>query len=198
MSKDNPNKEPWNQPIYEDETEVVESRSNKKNKPKTGNTLFITMLVVLLLAIIILLVYFFQLQSAARKTPATEKPIVVQVSSTSSKKPVSSSTSSSSSATKPSETKESTEKKEPNKNNNQNGEQEKPAEEKPAEEKPKNPDNQAATPNQPASGSTYTVQPGDNLYRIALNNGLTVDQLMALNGLTSNDIVVNQVLKVSQ
>ena len=46
--------------------------------------------------------------------------------------------------------------------------------------------------------STHTVQAGDTLFRIAKNNGLTLSELRALNGLTSNTIRVGQVLKVSK
>lgn len=43
----------------------------------------------------------------------------------------------------------------------------------------------------------YKVQPGDNLYRIALNNGTTVDTLIALNNLRGNTIHVGQLLLIS-
>ena len=46
------------------------------------------------------------------------------------------------------------------------------------------------------SGSTYTVQQGDNLYRIAVNHGLTQQELMDLNGLTEPVVSVGQVLQV--
>ncbi|WP_261805825.1 SAG1386/EF1546 family surface-associated protein [Lapidilactobacillus luobeiensis] len=39
-------------------------------------------------------------------------------------------------------------------------------------------------------GGSYTVKAGDNLYRIAINNGLTLDQLLQLNGLSSNSAIV--------
>ncbi|NRD20299.1 LysM peptidoglycan-binding domain-containing protein [Winogradskyella eckloniae] len=42
----------------------------------------------------------------------------------------------------------------------------------------------------------YIVKNGDNLYRIALNNGTTVSELKRLNGLTSNLIIVGQELKL--
>ena len=46
--------------------------------------------------------------------------------------------------------------------------------------------------------STHTVKAGDTLFHIAKNNGLTLSELKALNGLTSNNIRVGQVLKVSK
>ncbi|MFC5465679.1 LysM peptidoglycan-binding domain-containing protein [Lederbergia graminis] len=43
---------------------------------------------------------------------------------------------------------------------------------------------------------TYTVAPGDTLYRIALANNISVDSLKAANQLTTNTIYVGQVLKI--
>ena len=43
---------------------------------------------------------------------------------------------------------------------------------------------------------TYVVKSGDTLWSIAKNNGLTVDELKALNNLTSNALSIGQVLKV--
>ena len=49
-----------------------------------------------------------------------------------------------------------------------------------------------------SSETTYTVQPGDGLWRIAKNHGLTLDELKLLNQLTSNIIQPGQVLIVSK
>ena len=46
------------------------------------------------------------------------------------------------------------------------------------------------------SGDTYTVESGDSLSVIAEKLGTTVDELIALNGLTSNELSVGQVLRV--
>lgn len=43
---------------------------------------------------------------------------------------------------------------------------------------------------------TYTVKQGDNLYRIAVNHGMTQQELMNLNGLTQPVVSVGQVLQV--
>ncbi len=42
----------------------------------------------------------------------------------------------------------------------------------------------------------YTIQPGETLYRIALNHGLSVDALKAANGLKNDQIRSGEVLRV--
>ncbi|WP_304682260.1 LysM peptidoglycan-binding domain-containing protein, partial [uncultured Ligilactobacillus sp.] len=49
---------------------------------------------------------------------------------------------------------------------------------------------------QSSTKKTYTVKAGDSLWRIASNNGTTVNQLKALNNLTSDMIYVGQNLKL--
>ncbi|WP_026332631.1 C40 family peptidase [Deinococcus apachensis] len=47
-----------------------------------------------------------------------------------------------------------------------------------------------------ASGDTVTVKPGDTAYSLARAYGLTVDALLALNGLTTPELRAGQVLRV--
>ncbi|MDK6679542.1 LysM peptidoglycan-binding domain-containing protein [Aerococcus sp. UMB8608] len=61
----------------------------------------------------------------------------------------------------------------------------------------------APTPSAPANPTAATsrghkVQAGDTLWRIASANGMTVQELKALNGLTGSNIYVGQELKLSQ
>lgn len=47
-----------------------------------------------------------------------------------------------------------------------------------------------------AASGTHVVKAGETLYRIATQNGMKVDELKALNGLTSNTVSVGQRLKI--
>jgi outer membrane protein OmpA-like peptidoglycan-associated protein len=44
--------------------------------------------------------------------------------------------------------------------------------------------------------NTHTVKGGETLYSIATKHGITVEKLKKLNGLTNNNIIINQVLKI--
>ncbi|MDK2779849.1 MAG: hypothetical protein PWP61_146 [Trichococcus sp.] len=44
--------------------------------------------------------------------------------------------------------------------------------------------------------NSYTIKAGDNLYRIALNHGMTLDELMQANGLISTEAQIGMVLQV--
>jgi len=46
-------------------------------------------------------------------------------------------------------------------------------------------------------GNTYVVKSGDTLWTIAKNNGLTVNELKELNGLTNNSLSIGQILKLT-
>ena len=56
----------------------------------------------------------------------------------------------------------------------------------------------SAAPSQASTaGNSYTVKSGDNLYRIAVNHNMTLDELLQLNGLSANSgITPGTVLKV--
>ena len=47
-----------------------------------------------------------------------------------------------------------------------------------------------------SSEKTYTVKKGDTLYSIALKYGISVSDLKNLNGIESDIIIPNQILKI--
>src|SRR5690625_3653365 len=49
-----------------------------------------------------------------------------------------------------------------------------------------------------ASAKSYTVQPGDSLWKIGNDNNLTVDQLKQYNNLSSDLILANQTLELEE
>jgi peptidoglycan-N-acetylglucosamine deacetylase len=51
---------------------------------------------------------------------------------------------------------------------------------------------------EPPAGTTYTVQPGDTLYKIAQNYNMTVSELMELNNLSTTTLSVGQLLILSK
>lgn len=80
--------------------------------------------------------------------------------------------------------------------------EEKPAEEEPVEEpvveepQKEQPEEQPVVP-EPSSGKTHVVQPGETLYRIAMNyykSPDAVEKIKAENGLSSNEISTGQTL----
>lgn len=55
---------------------------------------------------------------------------------------------------------------------------------------------QAAEPDSVVIEKVYVVQPKDTLYKIARENGTTVDELKRINSLTSNDLKVGQIIYI--
>ncbi|HSO59174.1 MAG TPA: LysM domain-containing protein [Paenisporosarcina sp.] len=75
--------------------------------------------------------------------------------------------------------------------------EEEPVEEAPVEEQPVEEPIEEPTEAEPANGKTHVVQPGETLYRIAMNyynSPNAVEQIKAANGLSSNEISSGQTL----
>ncbi|MGX6977729.1 SAG1386/EF1546 family surface-associated protein [Vagococcus elongatus] len=184
MDKNDNEKKPWEQPIYETEYDSNASRTQKRNKGKEskGNAGFITLLVVMLLAIALLVIFIFVKATDNRK-PAAKKEDKIEIKSSvsSTKKTVESTqkTETTETAPKPEEAPaQPTPTPAPEEN-------QPPVQEPPANQSPETP-----------AGGVHVVQAGENLYRIALNNGLTVEQLKQMNGLSGDEVSIGQQLKV--
>ncbi|MGY0836750.1 LysM peptidoglycan-binding domain-containing protein [Aerococcus urinaeequi] len=57
-------------------------------------------------------------------------------------------------------------------------------------------DDSTSESSQTDSVGTYTVQSGDNAYRIATNNGLTLDEFLSLNGKTEASVTPGEVVRI--
>lgn len=198
MNKDNERKEPWEQPIYETEYDTSSSRANKRTK-KSSNAVFISILVVLLVAIAGILAYMYSISQNRYAKPKKENDIVMKSSTSTAP---SSSVTKESNSTVDSSSLEASKAAEAEK---QAAAAQKAADEAKAAElaaqqnqqTDQNANNTATDQqNQAGTGGSYVVQAGDNLYRIAVNNGMTTDELKALNGITGNEISVGQELKL--
>ncbi len=57
-------------------------------------------------------------------------------------------------------------------------------------------DDSSSESSQTDTAGTYTVQSGDNAYRIATNNGLTLDEFLSLNGKTEATVTPGEVVRI--
>ncbi|MGH2103242.1 LysM peptidoglycan-binding domain-containing protein, partial [Aerococcus urinaeequi] len=57
-------------------------------------------------------------------------------------------------------------------------------------------DDSSSESSQTDTAGTYTVQSGDNAYRIATNNGLTLDEFLAMNGKTEASVTPGEVVRI--
>ncbi|MDT2762542.1 LysM peptidoglycan-binding domain-containing protein [Aerococcus urinaeequi] len=57
-------------------------------------------------------------------------------------------------------------------------------------------DDSSSESSQTDTPGTYTVQSGDNAYRIATNNGLTLDEFLSLNGKTEASVTPGEVVRI--
>jgi len=184
VSKKDQDKKPWDQPIYDTSKEEMTSRSERRNKSegKSINTVVLIMLVFLVVGVAVFA--YFMLNDNKEKNTGVEKdtnssvPYIVEGSTSSSTKETSTSTKETTSETeKESSSSEVQQAQQPEQQNQQQAQEQQQAQ-------------------QPEAGGSYTVQAGDNLYRIALNHGMTTQELANLNGITPDTTLsVGQVLR---
>ncbi|GCF92789.1 peptidoglycan-binding protein [Enterococcus florum] len=163
------NNEPWDQHIYENETEDSSSRQSRQQQNKGGNTRFLTILVILLLLLISIPTGAYFLVTRDTGQPAATPASTTQVTSESS------SVESSESSTEESSTVESSE-----------------SSEAPVESAPSQAQPEQTTPSEPESSADEatgneqfaTVQAGDGLQQISQRTGVPVEEIARLNGIT--------------
>lgn len=213
----------WSRSFEDDEfVDVPYSRSAKKKAEKTISPITKTILIFgILILVLPAAAYFLWLNDENTKADndsGKETEIVVSKNDTSYKKdsakpendsseketPDSSETTKEETADEEKETVKKEPVKEESKEQSNEQSTKEPAksepvnvpEKKPADT-PKTETSAPETTEQPGTvGETYVVQPGDNLFRIALNHHMSTEELRELNGLQSTDIKVGDVLRV--
>lgn len=187
MSKKDKNRdvqEPWEQPIYETETEENYSRSGRRQK--RGNSAFLTVVLVLLFLIIAVpTVAGFWIMNRDNKpeTAQTSSSTVEStISSTTKESTTSSETQSTSSSS--SSSVESSESTAPSETVPSSTTEEVPQSETPQAETPEVP---TETP-QDEQGAVYeTVYEGEGPQQVAARAGISLEELFRLNGLDMNN-----------
>lgn len=163
------------------------SRTARK-KAKGGISPILTTLCVFLALLIILpisVVWWYSNNKDVEDTGSANDQVTMN-SSSSSKESSSSSSKESSSESKPAESSSAV------------SSSSAPVEETPAPVEPTPPVEETPPPvEEPPVTNTYTVKAGENMYRIGQNHGMTVEEIMQLNGLSSDTVSVGQVLKLN-
>ncbi|MEG0442897.1 MAG: LysM peptidoglycan-binding domain-containing protein [Carnobacterium sp.] len=206
-SKNNQKDEIWSRK-FDDEDGLANDEQSRiaRKKAKGGISPILTSLFIFLALLIILPVatYLWYTNSgrADELKPAEDKITITQNSSTESSSEAKKSSSSSSEESSESVSSEESSIAETSVESEAVIEQEEPEqstpeiiEEAPIEETPEVETPEVETPAE--TGNTYTVKAGDNLYRIALNHGMTTEELKALNGISGDEVSVGTVLKVN-
>lgn len=181
-------REAWEQPIYDEKNsdDTVISRAEQRTKKK-GDSAFITILVLLLLAIAGLLIFMFN----QGKKPLNDKEPVVEVTQSTASKEEKEAKAAKEKAAKEakeqtSETKAETEVTTAPETENNN---------LTPQETVDNPVTEDAQEKNDTATSSHAVQAGETAYNIATTNGMSVDELLALNpGLDINNMQIGQSL----
>ena len=154
---------PWNNKFGEDENlkNRQYSRSARNQPEREATTLSKVLLFMVICVCIVPFILFFWVNASRPQNPSPRTASQVSISRAESSSASSSSTSESSSALASASSIESKASESGQGMNNQQGQQQ-----------------------QNQGGTTYVVQAGDSWYRIAANNGVSLDALLAANGAT--------------
>ena len=163
---------PWNNKFGEDENlkNRQYSRTARNQPEREATTLSKVLLFMVICVCIVPFILFFWVNASRPQNPSPRTASQVSISRAESSSASSSSASESSSAVASASSLESKASESGHGLNNQQGEQPN--------------QNQQGQQQQNQGGTTYVVQAGDSWYRIAANNGVSLDALLAANGAT--------------
>ena len=172
---------PWNNKFGEDENlkNRQYSRSARNQPEREATTLSKVLLFMVICVCIVPFILFFWVNASRPQNPSPRTASQVSISRAESSSASSSSTSESSSALASASSIESKASESGQGLNNQQGEH--PNQNQQGQQQGQN---QQGQQQQNQGGTTYVVQAGDSWYRIAANNGVSLDALLAANGAT--------------
>ena len=181
---------PWNNKFGEDENlkNRQYSRSARNQPEREATTLSKVLLFMVICVCIVPFILFFWVNASRPQNPSPRTASQVSISRAESSSASSSSASESSSAVASASSLESKASESGHGLNNQQGEQ--PNQNQQGQQQGQNQQGQQQGQNQQGQqqqnqgGTTYVVQAGDSWYRIAANNGVSLDALLAANGAT--------------
>ena len=181
---------PWNNKFGEDENlkNRQYSRTARNQPEREATTLSKVLLFMVICVCIVPFILFFWVNASRPQNPSPRTASQVSISRAESSSASSSSTSESSSALASASSIESKASESGQGMNNQQGER--PNQNQQGQQQGQNQQGQQQGQNQQGQqqqnqgGTTYVVQAGDSWYRIAANNGVSLDALLAANGAT--------------
>ena len=181
---------PWNNKFGEDENlkNRQYSRTARNQPEREATTLSKVLLFMVICVCIVPFILFFWVNASRPQNPSPRTASQVSISRAESSSASSSSTSESSSAVASASSIESKASESGQGMNNQQGER--PNQNQQGQQQGQNQQGQQQGQNQQGQqqqnqgGTTYVVQAGDSWYRIAANNGVSLDALLAANGAT--------------
>ena len=170
---------PWNNKFGEDENlkNRQYSRTARNQPEREATTLSKVLLFMVICVCIVPFILFFWVNASRPQNPSPRTASQVSISRAESSSASSSSASESSSAVASASSLESKASESGQGLNNQQGEQ--PHQNQQGQQQGQN---QQGQQQQNQGGTTYVVQAGDSWYRIAANNGVSLDALLAANG----------------